>query len=68
MFFLFVDLNVILEWTTGSQLGLDGKEGITYVGTINRRYKGSLFEVPVTLRRGERVAVKAFRAKISVAY
>ena len=56
-----------LEWTTGSQLGLDGKEGITYVGTINRRYKGSLFEVPVTLRRGERVAVKTFRAKKSVA-
>ena len=56
-----------LEWTTGEQLGKDGKEGITYIGTLKRRFKGSVLDMPVQLRKGARVAVKTFRAKKSVA-
>ncbi|MDA7838817.1 protein kinase [bacterium] len=56
-----------LEWTTGEQLGNDGKEGITYIGTLTRRFNGSLLDMPVQLRKGARVAVKTFRATKSVA-
>ena len=56
-----------LEWTTGEQLGKEGKEGITYIGTLKRRFKGNVFEMPIQLRKGTRVAVKTFRPKKSVA-
>tara|TARA_B000000441_G_C21680212_1_gene312966 strand:- start:268 stop:939 length:672 start_codon:yes stop_codon:yes gene_type:complete len=56
-----------ISLTTGEQLGEDGKEGITYVGTLKKRYTGEAFGVKVSLRRGERVAVKTFRKAKSVA-
>lgn len=49
------------------QLGKDGKEGITLLGTITQRYSGQCFNVPVRLRKGQRVAVKTFKKTKSIA-
>lgn len=56
-----------LEWTTGEQLGKDGKEGITYIGTVKRRFHGTFLDMSVQLRKGARVAVKTFRKTKSIA-
>lgn len=49
------------------QLGKDGKEGITLLGTITQRYSGQCFNVPVRLRKGQQVAVKTFKKTKSIA-
>lgn len=56
-----------LAWTNGQQLGKEGKEGITYIGTLTRHFRGTTLDVPIHLRKGDKVAVKTFRKTKSVA-
>ncbi len=50
-----------IQFKTGHQLGQDGKEGITYIGTLTKRYNGNCLNTPVSLRKGQQVAVKTFK-------
>ena len=46
---------------TGHQLGQDGKEGITYIGTLTKRHSGTCLNTSFSLHKGHKVAVKTFR-------
>ena len=49
------------------QLGEDGKEGITLLGTVTQRFSGKCYDIPVRLRKGQQVAVKTFKQTKSIA-
>tara|TARA_B110000879_G_scaffold204430_1_gene283361 strand:+ start:1129 stop:1791 length:663 start_codon:yes stop_codon:yes gene_type:complete len=49
------------------QLGLDGKEGKTYQATTSKRFKGEVFGLSTSIRKGTQVAVKTFKIKKSTA-
>jgi predicted Ser/Thr protein kinase len=49
------------------QLGEDGKEGITLLGTVTKRFSGECYDIPVRLKKGQQVAVKTFKQSKSIA-
>jgi len=49
------------------QLGEDGKEGITLLGTVTERFSGECYDMPVRLGKGQQVAVKTFKQTKSIA-
>lgn len=46
---------------SASQLGSDGKEGITYLVSVPKTFRGTVLDVDVHVRRNEDVAVKTFK-------
>tara|TARA_B100000780_G_C20990307_1_gene396008 strand:- start:197 stop:889 length:693 start_codon:yes stop_codon:yes gene_type:complete len=51
--------------STALQLGSDGKEGKTYTTTTQKKFKGTVFNVPISIPRRTKVAVKTFKTKKS---
>lgn len=48
-----------------TQLGSDGKEGITYMASSPKTFRESVLDVDVNVRKNENVAVKTFKTKKS---
>tara|TARA_B110000285_G_scaffold235155_1_gene315215 strand:- start:12122 stop:12781 length:660 start_codon:yes stop_codon:yes gene_type:complete len=63
----------IVEFSTNelqfnsNQLGLNGKEGITYQAKTTKKFKGDVLGLDVSMRKGSVVAVKTFKPKKSTA-
>jgi len=60
--------HIDLEDLSGSQqLGKDGKDGVTYMHSLKKKYVGEYDGQPFSVPRGRSIAVKTFKAKKSVA-
>ena len=60
--------HIDLEVLSGSQqLGKDGKDGVTYMHSLKKKYVGEYEGQPFSVPRGRSIAVKTFKAKKSVA-
>lgn len=60
-------IHMSIQIKTGSQLGEDGKEGITLLATVTQRFSGKCYDTSVSLRKGQQVAVKTFKKTKSTA-
>lgn len=56
-----------IQINLSEQLGQDGKEGITLLGTVTKRFSGECYDIPVCLSKGQQVAVKTFKQTKSIA-
>tara|TARA_B110001452_G_scaffold244478_1_gene228527 strand:- start:2747 stop:3406 length:660 start_codon:yes stop_codon:yes gene_type:complete len=62
-----VDFSTCELQSNSNQLGLDGKEGITYQAKTAKKFKGNVLGLDVVVRKGTTVAVKTFKPKKSTA-